>query len=274
MRHLTNCMIVIMIAFSILACAGRSTPTFNTKYYPDCYDPIDKLCKDESYQQEIKETVGGAVIGALGGALVGLLATGGDWRGAAAGAVGGAVAGGAAGFFHARYQKIQDQNARLEAYQKDLGQQADRWGLERASVEKSYQCYRNQMRVLTTSWKNKQISKQAFLDRAAEIKAGVEHINTFWADAENRMNTTMVDGEKFIADEEKAAKDQAIKNRARATASRSKSTFSRQRSANSNINALKNETNTDLVALNKLVEASNELAFLFDNQSLMCVASR
>lgn len=251
--------LVLAFAFVICGCAGRNVPTFNAKYYPECYDPIEKLCKDESYQREINETVGGAAIGALTGALVGVLATG-DWRGAVAGAGAGALAGGLGGYFHARYAKIQEQEKRLAQYQKDLGEQAQRWDLERASVEKSYQCYNKQIDLLKQAWKKKQISRETFLERSREIKAGIEYVNNFWADAENRMNSTVADGEKYLADEEKQVRDQKQFQAARA---RTNAARNRNNQANSNVTVLKNDTNKKVAMLDDvLLEAGDSVAEL------------
>lgn len=268
MKKFYACLLMAAIIICMGGCAGKSVPQFNAQYYPDCYDPIDKLCKDQSYQQEIKETAGGALIGAATGALIGVLATG-DWRGALAGGIAGGVAGGATGFFHAKYSKMKDQEQRLAQYQKDLGAEADRWDLERASVEKAYKCYREQIALLKQAWRNKQISKEAFLARANEIKAGVEHINTFWADAENRMNTTMLEGEKFLADEEKAAKDKLAVQRANRASS---AKISQQRKANTTTNALKKSTVDELAQLNELVDTASGLAELFGDDPAFCVA--
>lgn len=241
----------VMFVFSLAGCASKqAVPPFEARYYPQCYDPIEKLCKDQDNSQEIKEGIGGAVIGALGGAVIGAIATG-DWKGAAVGAAAGAAAGGVTGFFHARLSKIEDRKERLAEYQKMLGENSQGWDLERASVEKSYQCYREQIALLQKAVKAKKISKEEFLARANEIKEGIEHINTYWADSQTRMDERLADGEAFLKHEEeenmklaKAQQRQAQKDTQKlrkATASQ-KSKVQKEYALT---NALKEKTETD-----------------------------
>lgn len=243
-----------MLSLVMVGCAGKQTPTFNAKYYPQCYDPIDKLCKDQSHSKEIGGAAAGAAIGAIAGAGIGFLATG-KWQGAVAGAVAGGVVGGVAGFWKARLDKIQDQNERLAEYQRALGEQSAGWDLERATVEKSYQCYLEQIDLLKKAYKAKEITREAFLERAAEIKAGVNYINTYWADAQSRMDETLVSGEKYLAEQDElvAKAPAAEKKRTQAQRRKSANDTSRTRqsvaSKNKQTNAIKQKTNDAVVAL-------------------------
>lgn len=249
--------LVIVLALMMAGCAGKQTPTFTAKYYPQCYDPIDKLCKDQSNSKEIGGTVVGATIGALGGAAIGLIATG-DWRGAVAGAVAGGVAGGVAGFWKARLDKIQDQNERLAEYQRALGEQSAGWDLERATVEKSYQCYIEQIELLKKAYQAKEITREAFLERANEIKAGVNYINTYWADAQSRMDETLVSGEKYLAEQDALVEKASAAEKKRTQAQRKKSsndmTRTRQTVASKNkqTNALKEKTDKMVAELDDI----------------------
>lgn len=259
--------LVLAIALPLGGCASKTTPTFTAKYYPECYDPIDKLCKDQSNKEEVKGAVAGGVIGALGGAIVGGLATG-KVEGALVGAGVGAAAGAVTGFFAARLNKIKDQEQRLAEYQNILGEQAKGWDLETASVEKAYQCYSQQIKVLQAGYKSKQITRAAFLERAAEIKAGIDHINTYWADAQHRMDSTLADGNSWLSSQEAEAAAAAKKNQKRA-AQRSFKAASQKRVATTNAikkstektNAVKERTNIELAQLDRLVEDAEKLAF-------------
>lgn len=208
--------LALAIALPLGGCASKTTPTFTAKYYPECYDPIDKLCKDQSNKEEVKGAVAGGVIGALGGAIVGGLATG-KVEGALVGAGVGAAAGAVTGFFAARLNKIKDQEQRLAEYQNVLGEQAKSWDLETASVEKAYQCYSQQIDLLQVGYKSKQISRQALQERMAEIKAGIEHINTYWADAQHRMDSQLADSDSWLSQQEAEAAAAAKQNQKRAT---------------------------------------------------------
>lgn len=248
-------------------CATKTAPTFNAKYYPECYDPIDKLCKDQSHQSEIKGAVAGGLVGALGGAIVGGLTTG-KVEGALVGAGVGAAAGAATGFFAARLDKIQDQKQRLAEYQNILGEKSQGWDLERASVERAYKCYGDQIDVLVKALRDKKISREEFKARMQEIKDGIHHINTYWADAQNRMDEILADGDKRLAQEDAAAAKEAqakqamqrVAQQKKRTAQLKQSTISQ----NDKINALKTDIENKYAAADKyLLEdsqySSNEM---------------
>ncbi len=191
-----------ILVFSLVGCGStQKAPEFNPEYYPQCYDPIAKLCKDQDNSDEIKGAATGALLGAASGAVIGGIATG-NWRGAAVGAAGGAVAGGAAGFFIVRLDKIQNRDQRLAEYQKLLGEQSANWDLERASVEKAYKCYAEQINLLKQAYKDKKISKEDLLVRMNEIKAGLQNINTYWAQSQTRMDERLADADAFLAKQE------------------------------------------------------------------------
>lgn len=198
MRKVFVGILSVMLAFSLAGCGAKQTaPEFNPQYYPACYDPIAKLCKDQDNSSEIKGAATGAAIGALGGALAGGLSSG-SWKGAAVGAAAGAVAGGMTGFFTARLAKISDRNERLEAYLKDLDAASKNWDLEAASVEKAYKCYREQIALLKKNYQEKKISREDFSARMDEIKAGLENIDKYWADAQHRIDASIADSANFL----------------------------------------------------------------------------
>lgn len=259
-RLMSVCMIFVLI-FALAGCA-KQVPQFNASYYPECYDPIDKLCKDQSYAREAGGAVTGALVGALAGALIGGLSSG-DWRGAAIGAGAGAVAGGVGGFFYGRLSKIQDQDKRLAEYQNILGEEAGKWDIERASVERAYKCYRDQIALLQRGWKEKRITREEFLARTREIKSGIEHINTYWAEAKNRMSSTVADGEKFIEDEERKAQVVAMNRRRQAAAAVNRARTASRRKMNAIADGAKQTDEQQALAmasLNELVTVSNSVA--------------
>lgn len=185
-----------------VGCSTSKVPQIEAKYYPECYDPIAKLCKDEDNSDEIKSAAVGGVIGAIGGALIGGLASK-DKKGALIGAAVGAVAGAATGFFKARLDKINDRDQRLAEYQKILGDVSSQWDLRKSSVEVALDCYDKQITVLENLVRDKKISEKEFLERMNEIKQGLDNIKTYWADATTNVNADLADGEKFLEEEER-----------------------------------------------------------------------
>ena len=213
------CVLSAALAISLVGCGGKKTPVFEPQYYPDCYDPIEKLCKDEDNSKEVKSSVMGAIIGGIGGAVVGGLATG-KWQGAAVGAAAGAGAGALTGFFHAKLSKIKDQNERLAAFKQELGSIADSMDLKAASVESAFRCYEEQITLAEEAYKNGQYSKEEFLARMDEIRAGVENVNQYWADESAKFDENMADGDAFIQEEEKKAAELKAKEKALAEQAR------------------------------------------------------
>lgn len=194
-----------------VGCSTSKVPQIEAKYYPECYDPIAKLCKDEDNSDEIKSAAVGGVIGAIGGALIGGLASK-DKKGALIGAAVGAVAGAATGFFKARLDKINDRDQRLAEYQKILGDVSSQWDLRKSSVEVALDCYDKQITVLENLVRDKKISEKEFLERMNEIKQGLDNIKTYWADATTNVNADLADGEKFLEEEERRiAEDEKAK---------------------------------------------------------------
>ena len=244
-----------VVAVLLTGCATSQKPTFNAKYYPQCYDPVAKLCKDQDNSSEVKGAVGGAFLGALAGALIGA-ATSKDGKGALIGAAAGAALGGLTGFFTQRLSKIKDREERLAAFQKVLGESSQGWDLEKASVESAFKCYREQINLLKTQVKNKQISKEDFLARMKEIQSGVNNINTYWSDAQSRMDSRLADGDQFLdlqaqedakqlrAAQQRKAQEQIMRQKKELAASRKNVATDKTK-----INNLSSELNADLMAM-------------------------
>lgn len=250
------------LPFSVPGCAARQAPEYQARYYPECYDPIDRLCKEQSNRAETKGTMVGGLIGALGGALIGGLSTG-KLEGALIGAAAGAATGALTGFFSARLGKIKDQDQRLAEYQTVLGEQAQGWDLERASVERAYKCYGEQINVLQAAWKSRQISREEFRARMLEIREGINYINTYWAQAQTRMDEALADGDKWLAQEDAAAAQAKRPVQAASQIQRQKRNTAMARKSNTVANNRVNETRANVeLACNRLLEAHEGLAEL------------
>ncbi|MBQ9406669.1 MAG: glycine zipper 2TM domain-containing protein [Desulfovibrio sp.] len=236
--------ILLVLTFALVGCGAKAhAPQFHAQYYPQCYDPIDKLCKDQEHGSEVKSAAVGGLLGAIGGAVIGGL-TSRDVRGALIGAAAGGVAGATIGFFKARLEKIQDRDQRLAEYQKILGENSESWDLERASVEKAYLCYGEQIRHLKMLAKKKQISREEFLARMHEIKAGIENINTYWANAQTRMDSRLADGEAFLTRQE--AEDKKL------AAARRHAAHRQVQAQRQNTQRQRDKKNSDVAKLNSL----------------------
>lgn len=257
------CMVIALV-FSAIGCATRQMPEFHARYYPDCYDPIDKLCKDQSNKEEVKGAVTGGIIGALGGALVGGLTTG-KIQGALIGAAAGAATGALTGFFAARLNKIQDQNQRLAEYQNVLGEQSRGWDLERASVERAYNCYGEQINLLKKAIKARQMNREEFRARMAEIKEGINYINTYWAGAQTRMDEALADGDKWLAQEDAAAAQANRQKQMAAQIKRQKQNTTQARKnnsvANNKVNKVKENVQVAFNDLEKYMEVDEAFAW-------------
>lgn len=250
---------VLALSMSLVlgGCATKTAPTFTAKYYPECYDPIDKLCKDQSNQSEAKGAVAGGLLGAVGGAIVGGLTTG-KVEGALVGAGVGAAAGAVTGFFAARLNKIKDQEKRLEEYQNILGEKSKGWDLERASVEKAYKCYGEQIDLLTKAMRTKKVSREEFRARMQEIRDGIGHINTYWANAQTRMDESLADGDKWLMQEDAAAAKAAKAKQAAQRVSRQKKNTAQLKQTttaqNGKVNEVKTAIESKLVAAEKFAD--------------------
>ena len=209
-------LVTVTLVFSLAGCGMKqNVATIDAKYYPECYDPIAKLCKDQDNTKELKGAATGALVGALGGTLVGGLASK-DWKGAAVGAVAGAAAGGMTGFFAGRLSKISDQKQRLAEYQKMLGDEAKGWDIKTASVEKAVKCYYEQIKAAEKAVTAKKMSKEEFRARMDEIETGLKNIKTYWGDVKADIDTRLADGKKFLQEEDQKAKNSQEKKRVQA----------------------------------------------------------
>lgn len=204
-------LIVLMIA--LVGCAPKGpTTNFKAQYYPQCFDPIDRLCKDQDNTEKLKSAGTGALLGGLTGAAIGAATTG-KWQGALAGAAIGAAAGGVAGYAYQHIKEIKDQNERLEAYKAQFGKEAEDLDLRKASTLSAYKCYQEQIKLVKQGLKNKTMSKKEAEARLAEISAGLEELKKFWDDRSNQFAAQQQEADKLIAEEEAQAKTAAAKKK-------------------------------------------------------------
>jgi len=159
-------------------CASKyGTKTVNVKYYPDCYQPIDQLRKDEDDLR--RNTAAGAVMGGFLGAAIGYHKDGG--KGAVIGAAAGAFAGGMSAYLLTDQIQQKNQAERFAAYSQALGQ--DIKGLENAvaAARLVNKCYENSYKTLSKQYKAGQTSKAEMTDRLKELRDGTNDANNVLA---------------------------------------------------------------------------------------------
>lgn len=269
------------LAIGLFGCSTSKVPQIEAKYYPQCYDPIAKLCKDQDNSNEVKSSVVGGIFGAVGGAVIGGLASKDKKKGALIGALAGAAVGASVGFFKARLEKIEDREQRLAEYQTILGEVSDQWDLEKASVITAYKCYDEQISILQDLFKNKKISKEEFLERMNEIKQGLDNIQIYWADASTNIDSQMADGEKFLEEEEARIKAEEEAKKIRAEEARKHRETVRRQKKNGElamkkikndkeeVKAIGNETNKKLQQLSLIKDYQiGEEGLAMNNTSL------
>ena len=203
---------LIVLTIAMAGCAPKGpTTTFKGQYYPQCFDPITRLCQDQDNTERAKSAGKGAAMGALTGALIGA-ATGG-WREALIGAAVGAAAGGIAGYAYQHIKEIKDQDQRLEAYKAQFGKEAQDLDLQKASTLSAYKCYEEQLRLVKQAVRNKTMSKKEAQARIAEISAGLEELKKFWDDRSSQFAAQQQEADKLIAEEAVKAKTEAAKSK-------------------------------------------------------------
>lgn len=155
------------------ACSGSSYPARQTEvnYYPQCYQPIDRLRQDENLTTNT--TVGGAVGGALLGALIGGL-TSGKVEGALVGAAAGGAAGAVGGNIYGKRQTQARDADYLQQYARSLGEDAASMNRATAAAKVSMRCYDQQFRLATNQYRAGSISRSEFEARYQEIRSGLQ----------------------------------------------------------------------------------------------------
>lgn len=190
----------LCVALALTGCSStKNLADFNPNYYPQCYDPIAKLCRDSDYGNELRDTVSGALIGAVLGALVG--AATGKSENAAIGAAVGAGVGAVGGFAKAKIDKYQDQNQRLEQLHAMLGEEYQTLDLEKSSVEAALRCYAQEINKIKKAVRNKKMSKEEALSRMNEIKIGMYNLKQFWTEKSATVDAHIKDYDDFIVAE-------------------------------------------------------------------------
>ena len=209
----TSFLLAAMLVFSLAGCGPKGPGSnFHPQYYPECYDPIARLCQDRDKTERAKATGFGALTGAVGGALIGLLATG-DARGAAAGAVAGAVAGGITGYIYQSVREIKDQERRLQEFQRVLGEEGRNLDLQHASVLKSFRCYQEQINIVKARYKSGSMSREEARARFDEIHKGLDILKAYWDERGQEFDANAAQADNFIQEQDRLAQRSAERAR-------------------------------------------------------------
>ena len=199
MKKFLYSILAALLICQLCACA-KKLPDLDAKYYPQCYYPVKQLNEEERHNPEAKSGMTGALLGAIGGAIIAGI-TSGSIRSAAIGAVAGGVAGAVTGSLSAYLNKIDNQDKRLEEYGKYLDKNIKNWNIQRASVERSVQCYLAQTDKLKQDYDNGRLIAPAVRERAEEIHAGLVNVSLYWQRSTENMNAAIDEGEKYFEDE-------------------------------------------------------------------------
>lgn len=161
-----------LICFMATGCTSKYGPQLTTvNYYPQCYQPISELRKDENSAG--KSAAVGAGVGVLLGALIGGLATG-KAEGALVGAAAGGATGAVAGHAYGKNQQDKNDQQKVNAYLQQLDGESSSMDRATAAAKVSTQCYDRQFKQAAADFKSGQITRQDFSDRYAEIRTGLE----------------------------------------------------------------------------------------------------
>ena len=172
MSKIISLMIILPIVLS--GCAGMAPKTTTVNYFPECYAPIAKLREEQ--KKFVTNVAAGALIGAVIGAGVGL-ALGGA-RGAIIGTGAGALAGGLMGYATAKQNKIKNDKERRASIASDIDGDISSMDSIAMASALSRKCYSDQFDIELAKFKNGEISKQEFSQRAGEIISGLNEIAT------------------------------------------------------------------------------------------------
>ena len=191
-----------LLILGLVGCAPTAKKAeFHANYYPECYDPITKLCKEEDHAQEIKTATKTALVPGFASFLITLALTR-DIKTAAQVGLPTFFLSASAGYFTEHLKKVKD-NERMAEYQKLLGQNSKGWDQTRITLEQSYQCYKKQINLLTQQMKAKKIDKVEFLARMDEIEHGITEIKTYSSSAHAKIDARLADGETFLKKQQK-----------------------------------------------------------------------
>lgn len=255
----TSFLALIMLSLVLVGCAPKGpTTNFKAQYYPECFDPIDRLCKDQDNTAKMKSAGAGALLGGLTGAVIGAATTG-KWQGALAGAAIGAAAGGVAGYAYQHIKEIKDQNERLEAYKAQFGKEAEDLNLQKASVLSAYKCYQEQIKRLKEGMKNGSIKKDEAKARIAEISKGLEELKKFWDDRSTQFAAQQQEADNIMIEEEKKATTAAAKKR---LAQVKKQRLAAQKTREAGDKEVSNESEKASIAIATLTESITGTATL------------
>lgn len=174
-----------LLCFMATGCTSKYGPQLTTvNYYPQCYQPISELRKDENSAGNSAAV--GAGVGVLLGALIGGLATG-KAEGALVGAAAGGATGAVAGHAYGKNQQEKNDQQKVNAYLEQLDGESSSMDRATAAAKVSTQCYDSQFKQAAADFKSGQLTRQDFSDRYAEIRTGLEETSRILRLTANKM---------------------------------------------------------------------------------------
>jgi uncharacterized protein YcfJ len=235
-----NCkfLATVLAASLAIGLSGCTVPSsklasLTPNYYPQCYNPILELCKDDSYEKEIRNAAAGAIAGAIIGALAG--AASGKSDRMVAGALVGAGVGALGGVISAKLSKIRDQNERLNTLHEMLGKDAEDLDLQKSSVLAAMNCYSREIDEIQKKVHDKTMTREEAAKRMTEIRTGMNNLKEYWQDKSEQINKKVADYDQFMAAEDKRIATEYDRSRLQASQARSASIASSLANSKSDI---------------------------------------
>lgn len=164
--------LLLVLPIVLSGCGGLAPKTTTVNYYPTCYAPIAKLREEE--KKFATNVAAGVIIGTVIGAALG--AAVGGARGAIIGAGLGAGTGGLLGYAKAKQDKIKNDRERRASISKDIDGDISSMDSIALAAAASRQCYSDQFDIELSKFKQGQMSKEEFKQRAGEIIGGLNEV--------------------------------------------------------------------------------------------------
>lgn len=189
-----------LLSFMATGCTSKYGPQLTTaNYYPQCYQPIAELRKDEN--SAATATATGAVGGALLGALIGGLVTG-KAQGAAIGAVAGGAGGAVAGHAYGKNQQGKRDQQKLASYLQQLDGESANMDRATAAAKVAVRCYDSQFTKAAADLKSGRITKQDFTNRYGEIRSGLEETSRILRNTGSSMAQKDIEYQRVLKEED------------------------------------------------------------------------
>ena len=172
-RSLVAILMLCLASVGLSGCASTyGKQTTKVELYPDCYEPIKTLRKEEN------RPVNSAVTGAAAAGFFTLATCAIINRDVSASCVGqaavSAAAGATAGYFLGVQQKSRDENSRMAYYLQDIEGDISGLNIATASARMSIQCYQKKFDASLAQYKKKSISREQLEASYKEIKSGLD----------------------------------------------------------------------------------------------------